>query len=140
MLVICSINSTLTTIFLAINHVPFFLHLGIISESASLVPYAGPVVVSVLIALLSSIVGLWHGVASAIYLLTYGQIEGNLIAPMVFKQTFHVNPLVLVLSVLFFGDIAGVPGAIAAVPAAATMQIVLGEILRHRREELHLQA
>jgi predicted PurR-regulated permease PerM len=139
MLVICSINATLTTIFLAINGVPFFLPLGIVSGIASLVPYAGPVIVSVLISLLSSIGGLWHGVASAIYLLTYGQIEGNVIAPMVFKQTVHVNPLVALLSVLFFGQIAGVAGAIAAVPAAAMIQIVLREILRHRREQLHME-
>lgn len=139
MMVICSLNATLATIFLAINGVPFFLPLGIVSGIASLVPYAGPVVVSVLISFLSSIGGLWHGVASAIYFLVYGQLEGNVIAPLVFKKTVHVDPLVVLLSVLFFGEMAGVAGAIAAVPMAATIQIVLREILRHRRERLKLQ-
>jgi predicted PurR-regulated permease PerM len=139
MLVICSINATLTTIFLAINGVPFFLPLGIVSGIASLVPYAGPVVAAIMISLLSAIGGFWHGLASAIYFFVYGQIEGNVIGPLVFKQTVHVDPLVVLLSVLFFGDMAGVAGAIAAVPAAATIQIVVRELLRHRRAHLQPQ-
>ena len=42
---ICSINATLTTSFLAIDRVPFFLPLGILSGMSSMVPYAGPAVV-----------------------------------------------------------------------------------------------
>jgi len=48
----------------------------------------------------------------------------------------HVNPLVVTLSVLFLGELAGVLGAIVAVPIAATLQIILRELLRLRREQL----
>ena len=38
------------------------------------------------------------------------------------------------------GEIAGVVGAIVAVPVVATLQIVLREVLRIRREQLHIPA
>jgi putative heme transporter len=136
MIFICSVNAGLTTTFLAINGVPFFLPLGIFSGLASLVPYAGSVLAAVSISLLSAVGGVWHGVASPIFFVVYGQLEGNIIAPLVFRRTVNVNPLVVLISVLFLGSVAGVAGAIAAVPAVATLQIILRETLRLRRETL----
>jgi predicted PurR-regulated permease PerM len=137
---ICVINATLTTTFLAINRVPFFLPLGILSGLSSMIPYAGPFVAGAFISLLSLITGGgWHGVATIIYFVTYGQIEGNLLGPLIFRRTVHVNALVVTLSILFLGEIAGIPGAIVAVPVVATLQIVLRELLRFRRQQLRLQ-
>jgi len=136
---ICTINATLTTTFLAIDRVPFFLPLGILAGLSSMVPYAGPLVVGTLISLVALFtVGTWHGVAAAVYFITYGQVEGNILGPLIFRRTVHVNPLVVTLSILFFGEIAGVVGAIIAVPVIATLQIVLRELLRIRREQLAL--
>jgi predicted PurR-regulated permease PerM len=134
---ICLINATLTTTFLAIDRVPFFLPLGILAGLSSMVPYAGPFVMGTAISLIALFTaGTWHGVAGAIYFIVYGQIEGNILGPLIFRRTVHVNPLVVTLSILFLGDIAGVMGAIVAVPVAAALQIVLREVLRMRREQL----
>ena len=51
----------------------------------------------------------------------------------------HVNPLVVTVSVLFLGEIAGIIGAIVAVPVVAALQIIVREILRERRQQLELQ-
>jgi predicted PurR-regulated permease PerM len=137
LLFICAVNASLTTAFLAINRIPFFLALGIVSGLSSTVPYAGPLVAASCISLLSFVTGgLWHGIASIIYFSVYGQLEGNVLAPLVFRHTIRVNPLVVALSVLFLGDIASVPGAIVAVPAVAVVQIVVREILALRRKRL----
>ncbi|MES1208272.1 MAG: AI-2E family transporter [Pseudomonadota bacterium] len=137
---ICAINATLTTVFLAINRMPFFLPLGILSGLSSMIPYAGPFITGAFISVLALATGgLWHGVASGIYFVLYGQLEGNVLGPLIFRRTVHVNPLVVTLSILFLGEIAGVVGAIAAVPLIATLQIVLRELLLARREHLALQ-
>ena len=65
-------------------------------------------------------------------------LEGNVLAPLIFRRTVNVNPLVVTLSILFLGEIAGIMGAIIAVPVVATLQIVLREVLRIRRERLQL--
>jgi predicted PurR-regulated permease PerM len=137
---ICTINATLTTTFLAINRVPFFLPLGILSGASSMIPYAGPLVSGVFISLIALVTGgTWHGLASGIYFILYGQLEGNILSPLIFRRTVHVNPLVITLSVLFLGEIAGVVGAVIAVPVVAAFQIVLREILSERRQQLELQ-
>jgi predicted PurR-regulated permease PerM len=138
-LLICSLNAVFTILLLAILRVPFFLPLGILSGFSSLVPYVGPLVCGSLISVIAAVTGgLWQGLGCVIYFVIYGQIEGNVIAPFIFRRTAHVNPLVVALSILFFGEFAGVFGAILAVPAAAAAQIILREILRERRERLHL--
>jgi predicted PurR-regulated permease PerM len=136
---ICTINATLTTIFLAIVGAPFFLVLGILSGFSSMVPYAGPLAAGIsisTIALASG--GVWKGLACAIYFILYGQIEGNVLGPLIFRRTVHVNPLIVTLSILFFGEMTGIVGAIMAVPITAAAQIVLRELLRVRREQLAL--
>jgi predicted PurR-regulated permease PerM len=137
---ICTINATFTTTFLAIDSVPFFLPLGIISGLSSMIPYAGPIVAGTGISLIALFtVGIGHGVASGIYFIVYGLLEGNVLGPLIFKRTVHVNPLVVTLSILFLGEIAGIMGAVIAVPVVATLQIVLRELLRMRRERLNLR-
>jgi predicted PurR-regulated permease PerM len=82
--------------------------------------------------------GAWHGLATGIYFIAYGQLEGNVLSPLVFRRTVHVNPLIVTLSILFFGEIAGVAGAIVAIPVMASLQIIVRELLRIRREQLQL--
>jgi predicted PurR-regulated permease PerM len=136
---ICLVNATLTTSFLAIARVPFFLPLGLLSGFSSLVPYAGPLVAGTGISLIALVThGVGPGVACGIYFVLYGQLEGNILGPLVFRRTVHVNPLVTTLSIVFFGEIAGIVGAIVAVPVVATLQIVVRELLRIRREQLGL--
>jgi predicted PurR-regulated permease PerM len=137
---ICTVNATLTSTFLAINGVSFFLPLGILSGLSSMIPYAGPVVTGTVITLLTLITGGgWHALACVIYFIAYGQFEGNVLGPLIFRRTVHVNPLVVILSVLFLGEMAGIVGAIIAVPVVAALQIIVREVLRVRRQQLKVQ-
>lgn len=137
---ICAVNTTMTTLFLAINGVPFFLPLGILSGLSSMIPYAGPVVTGTLITLLTIMTGgIWHALASLVYFVAYGQLEGNILSPLVFRRTVHVNPLIVILSVLFLGEMAGIIGAVIAVPVVAALQILVREMLRVRRQYLKVQ-
>jgi predicted PurR-regulated permease PerM len=126
---ICVVNATLTTTFLAIARVPSFVALGILSGFSSLVPYAGPVASGVVIsAIAAAAKGPWTGLATVIYFGCYGQLEGQLLGPLVFRRTVHVNPLTTLLAVLFMVDAFGVIGAIIAVPVVNALQIILGQV------------
>jgi len=133
---ICSINATLTTAFLAITGMPFFLPLGILSGFSSAIPYAGPLVAGSSITLLALVTGgPLKALATGIYFILYGQLEGSVLSPLIFRRTVHVNPLVTTLAILFMAEFMGLPGAIIAVPAAATAQILVREILSLRKEQ-----
>lgn len=132
---ICTVNATLTTTVLAVLGVPYFMPLGILSGFSSMVPYAGPVIAGGFITLLTwATGGMWMALGVLVYFVLYGQLEGNVLAPLVFRRTVHVSPLVVLLAVLFCAELAGVVGAVVAVPVAATAQIITREVLSFRNE------
>jgi predicted PurR-regulated permease PerM len=133
---ICLINATLTTTFLAIIGMPFFLPLGILSGVSSALPYIGPLVTGSSITLLSLITGgPLKALMTGVYFILYGQLEGSVLSPLIFRHTVHINPLITTLAILFMAEFMGLPGAIIAVPAAATAQILIREILSLRKEQ-----
>lgn len=138
-LFICAINCTCTTVWLAVNKTPFFLPLGIVSGMSSLVPYVGTAVTGASITLIMLTVGgVWKALGTAIYFVIYGQVEGNILGPIVFKKTVHINPLVTLLSILFLAEFAGIFGAVLAVPFAAALQILVREIIASRKDAVQL--
>jgi len=136
---VCMVNAIFATILLAILRIPFFLPLGILSGCASLVPYVGPIVMGILISLFALTTGgLWKAVVMAAFYAVYGQVEGHILTPLIFRRTVQVNPLVTIISLVVMATIAGVKGAILAVPLAAAGQVILREWFTLRRERLHL--
>ncbi|GEL69887.1 AI-2E family transporter [Myxococcus virescens] len=135
LVLICTINATLTTVTLALLGLPYFLPLGIASGFSSLVPYVGPLIAGGVITLLTwATQGIWAAAVALAYFLLYGPLEGNVLAPLVFRRTVHVNPLLVLLAVLFCAELAGIVGAVVAVPVAATLQIIAREVLLFRQE------
>jgi len=65
-------------------------------------------------------------------------VQNNVVSPLVYRRTVDLNPLVILIAALFMTELAGIPGALVAVPLAASAQIVLREILRARQERLNL--
>jgi putative heme transporter len=136
---ICAINATLTTAVLAAVRVPYFLPLGVLSGASSLLPYVGPLVAGTAITLLVLLTGgPWIALVVASYFFVYGQLEGNVLAPFVYRRTTHVNPLVTLLAILFLVEFMGMVGAVVAVPVAAAVQVVIAEIVSLRREKARL--
>jgi len=140
-LFICSINATLTTAVLALLGAEYFLPLGLLSGFSSLMPYAGPIFAGAFITLVTLATG---GAAKALvvlaYSVLYGQLEGNVLGPFVFRRMVHIDPLVTLLAVLFLAELLGVAGTVVAVPAVAVAQIFVRELLAARRDPLSADA
>ncbi len=133
-MLIAGLNMIFTATFLGILGMPFFLPHAIVSGIASMVPYAGQILVAVVVSTLAfATMGGWPAVACVIYFIGYGQVEGNVLGPLVFRRALHINPLIIMLAILFLGEMSGVIGAFLAIPLVATTQIVITEILNARR-------
>ncbi|MGA9523563.1 MAG: AI-2E family transporter [Myxococcaceae bacterium] len=136
---IATLNATMATTVLAILRVPFFLPLGILSGMGSLVPLVGITVAGLIItAIALASGGLWVGIAVGSYVILYQQFENHVVAPVVYRRTVKLNPLVTLLGIILLAEIFGVVGAFLAVPTIAVAQIVLRELLILRRERLGL--
>jgi predicted PurR-regulated permease PerM len=140
LLFICTVNATLTTTCLALLKLPFFLPLGILSGFSSLIPYAGPVTVAVLVTVLTLLTS--GAVKAALvvgYFLLYGQFEGNVLGPYIFRRTVHLDPLVTLLAILLLAELMGVVGAVLAVPVVAVAQVVFRDLAMDRRSRKGVQ-
>ena len=69
-----------------------------------------------------------------IWSVVYQQVENTVIQPRIQSRAVDVQPFVVLVAVLFGSTLLGVLGALVAVPAAASLQIVVREWIRYRED------
>lgn len=75
-------------------------------------------------------------VAFAIVLQT---IEGNVLIPRVMKNSVGISPLTVLISILFGATLAGLAGALVAVPLAGAIQVIVSDLKAARESEEKLE-
>jgi predicted PurR-regulated permease PerM len=99
-----------------------------------LIPLVGATIAAVLVGIVTVFVGFpATTIAWVIWSIFYQQVENNLIQPRIQSRAVDVQPFIVLVAVLFGSTLFGVLGALLAVPLAATIQIIIREILRYRR-------
>ena len=100
-----------------------------------LIPYLGPFLGAtppILVALLGDpLTGLWV----ALLFVAIQQLEGHVVAPLVFGHALRINPILVILALLLGGELAGIVGALVALPILA----VLRETVVYLRQHLVLE-
>jgi predicted PurR-regulated permease PerM len=114
--------------------VPFALPLAALVFLGAFIPVIGSfiaAIVAVLVALVSKgfIIAL-IALGAAIVVM---QLEGNLISPLLLGRAVRVHPLAVILSIATGATVAGIFGALIAVPLVACLNVG-GSYLAHRRE------
>jgi len=71
-----------------------------------------------------------------VYSIIYQQIENNVIQPRIQARAVQLEPFLVIVSVLFGSALFGLPGALLAIPVAASIQIAVREYLLFRRDPL----
>ncbi len=103
---------------------------GVMVCALNFIPYIGDIIsFSVLTVVgLLTFDQLWQSlmVPGVFYLLT--AIEGYLITPIIVSRRLSLNPVVIILSVLFWGWMWGVAGALLAVPILVAMKTVCDRV------------
>ena len=91
-----------------------------------LIPLAGATIAAVLVVLVAiAASGTTAAIIVAVFFVVYQQLENHLIQPLVYGRTVQLSPLAVLVSVLIGAQIAGVLGALAAIPIAGTLQVLL---------------
>ncbi len=111
--------------------VNFFLLWGILIFLFNYIPYLGSLVLVSLVSLLAFVQFAdepWKGVAVLVLLTLIQQVMGAFIEPRMAGQKLGVSPLLLVLSLAFWGMLWGVVGMLLAVPLAVVIKIILENI------------
>ena len=62
-------------------------------------------------------------------------VEGNVLVPRVMKNSVGISPLTVIISILFGAALAGLAGALVAVPLAGALQVIASDIKAAREDE-----
>jgi predicted PurR-regulated permease PerM len=112
-----------------ILHLPVPVLLGVVAGLAELIPLVGPFLGAVPAVLLGFTVGpLYPLVVGAAYL-ALQQVESNVLMPVVMRHAVGLRAFALLLALLIGSAVAGIWGALVAVPVASAIQAVLVHVV-----------
>jgi predicted PurR-regulated permease PerM len=120
----------LTAIGLWVLDVPYWLAFGIFAGLAALVPFFGTLFSTLLPALL--VLG-ERGFLAFLAVASVGVvvhlIEANIVGPLLMQRQVALPPVLTILSVLVMAELAGPVGLVVAVPALATVMVLVRHVL-----------
>ena len=135
-LFISLIAGTGATLVLLAMGVPFAVALGLIVAILDLIPLAGATLAAIIIVTVAFLHTVVAGIVVLVYFFIYQQVENQVLQPVVYGRTVQLSPLAVLVSVLVGAQLAGVLGALAAIPVAGTIQVLLVDWQRERRARL----
>jgi predicted PurR-regulated permease PerM len=131
--VISLIAGTLTTIVLLALGVPFAIALGVIVAILDLIPLAGATIAGIIIGIVAFIHSLTAGIVVVIFFVVYQQLENHFLQPVVYSRTVQLSPLAVLVAILIGAKVAGILGALGAIPIAGAIQVLLIDWQQHRK-------
>jgi predicted PurR-regulated permease PerM len=132
-LLISVICGTLTYIVLLVLGVPFAGLIALFVGIADLVPLVGATIGGIVAVAAGFIHSVPAGVTVLIFFVLYQQLENHLLQPLVFARTVKLNPLTVIIAILIAVELAGILGALLAIPVASMIQVILRDVWDHRR-------
>jgi predicted PurR-regulated permease PerM len=133
-LLISLIAGTLTTLVLIVLGVPFAVALGLIVAILDLIPLAGATIAAIIIGTVAFLHSIVAGIVVIAFFVIYQQVENHILQPVIYHRTVALSPLAILIAVLVGAEVAGVLGALAAIPVAGSIQVLINDFLEARRE------
>jgi predicted PurR-regulated permease PerM len=134
-LLISVIAGGLTAIVLAIMGVPYAIALGLIVAILDLIPLAGATIAAIIVGAVAFLHSIPAGIVVIVFFIVYQQVENHVLQPVVYGRTVQLSSLAVLISVLIGAELAGVLGALGAIPVAGSLQVIFLDWLQHRRAQ-----
>ncbi len=131
--VICGTVYGVTALLLGL---PYPLALAVIAGILDLIPNIGATIAGVIIGIVALSVSLEALIVFVIVIVIYQQIENYVLQPTIIGKAAQLSGFTVLASVLAFGALFGLIGAIIGVPIAAGLQIVAEELTAGRRARI----
>ncbi len=121
-----------STIVFAILHVRYFFLLGVLMGLFNIIPIAGGIITMILVTGVAAIDS-WTKMAGVlIFYLIYVNIENAYLTPRIMRSSVNLMGLTVLIALLCGTALAGVVGALVAVPTAALISVLLEEYAVHK--------
>jgi len=120
---------TASTIVFAALHVRYFVLLGVLMGLFNIIPVLGGVITIVLAACVAALDS-WEKMAGVlIFYAIYTQLENGYLTPRIMRSSVNLPGLAVLIALLAGSALAGVVGALVAVPTAALVAVLANEYL-----------
>ena len=134
-LAISVVAGTLATVVLFAVGSDYAIALGLVVAVLDLVPLAGATIAAVIASTVVALETDWVRTLIVIaFFIAYQQFENQILQPLVYGRTVQLSPLVVLCAVLIGAQLAGIFGALIAIPVAGSLLAVAREALAYRRE------
>jgi predicted PurR-regulated permease PerM len=135
-LLISVIAGTAATIMLLILGVPYAVALGLLVGLLDLIPLAGATLAAIVVCTVAFLHSVPAGLVAVVFFIVYQQLENHFLQPVIYGRTVQLSPLTVLVSVLIGAELAGILGALAAIPVIGSLQVILRDWLAAHRASL----
>jgi len=122
----------IATALLLIVGVPYAFPLGLFTAIIELIPYVGPVVVTLLLSLVALTTGPVAAAVVFVIMLVYHLVEGHTLRPLIYGRALKLSALAVLIAIILGAEVAGILGVLAAIPIAGAVQVIISEVLDQR--------
>src|SRR6056297_312904 len=131
-LTLCVIVSLLAYIGLKILGVKFALVLAMLAFIGEIIPYLGPIVSTFFATLFASLHSPLIMFLVFIWFIIINQLENHVLVPNIMKKAVGLNPIITILALLIGVEIAGIAGALLAIPIATILGVVVEDLYENK--------
>jgi predicted PurR-regulated permease PerM len=135
-LLISVICGVLTYVVLLVMGVPFAGLIALFVAIADLIPLVGATLGAIVAAVAGFVHSIPAGIVVIVFFVVYQQLENHLLQPVILSRTVKLNPLTVLVSILIGVELAGILGALLAIPVAGIIQIIVRDLWDSRRGRL----
>jgi predicted PurR-regulated permease PerM len=134
-ILISFIAATFMTILALILGMPSPVAIGIIIFICGLIPLIGHFIGSAIFTIIAATQSISIGIIGFITYILYVQVENYLLAPRIMKHTLSLPGAVTIIAALIGTSLLGLVGGLLAVPIAASIILILEEVVIPRSEK-----
>lgn len=120
-----AILALLCILLLLILHVPYALLLGVLLGLFSIIPLIGPYLGMIPPIAVAFLVSPGTALLTALALYVLVHLVGTFVAPVLFRRSLNLRPLLVILSLAVGYRLGGLAGIVLAVPAAVVIQLLI---------------
>ena len=133
---VATLNGLLSFVLMSVLDVRYSVALAFAVGVLGLIPLVGATLGAVLACTVAALGDGSDGVVLVVWFLVYQQVENYLLLPRIMARTVAVPSTLAVVAALLGGSLLGLIGALVAIPVAATVLIVVQQVVYPRQESI----
>lgn len=133
---VATINAVCSYVMMSIVGIRYAAVLAVVVGVLGLIPMVGATLGAAVVCLVALFDDPQKAVIALIYYVVYQQLENYVVAPRIMQRTISVPGAVTVVAALIGATLAGVLGALLAIPVAAGLLLIYEEVLVPRQRQI----